>query len=237
MKLVGSDGSTAEVKTDKNGYYKFAENETKRYVNENTSYVLSTEVANEIKTKEAPLGFLNSSTKAKETTVGVTESKIFKHDFCLTPIERDIRFPEVQYGLDSANLRPNSRDSLDFLYQTLVDNPTFVIELSAHTDSRGSPKHNMVLSDARAKSCVDYLISKGINAERMKPKGYGFTRLLITDAEIAKLKTKEEQDAAHQKNRRTVFTVLRKDFVDPNAPKEQPKQQQPKKEGEEDDQQ
>lgn len=235
IKLVGSDGSTAETKTDANGYYKFADNGAKRYVNENTSYVLSTAVANDVKTSEAPLGFLASSVKAKETTVGVNESKIFKHDFCLTPIEKEIRFPDVLYDLGKADLRPESKDSLNFLYETLVDNPTFVIELSAHTDSRASDAFNMKLSQARAKSCVDYLVSKGINPARMVPKGYGETRLLpgCTDADIAKLKTKEEQEAQHQKNRRTVFSVLRKDFVDPNAPKEAPKPVEQKKEGEE----
>lgn len=231
LKLVGSDGSTAETKTDKNGYYKFADNGDKRYVNEKTSYVLSTSVGNDIKTKEAPLGFINSSVKAKETTVGVTESKVFKHDFCLIPIEKEIRFPDVLYDLGKADLRPESKDSLNFLYNTLIDNPTFVIELSAHTDSRSSDAFNQKLSDARAKSCVDYLISKGINPKRMIPKGYGEKRLLIKDSEIAKLKTKEEQEAAHQKNRRTVFSVLRTDFVDPNAPKEQPKPtEEPKQE-------
>ncbi len=234
MKLVGSDGSSAETKTDKNGYYKFAENTGKRYVNEKTSYVLTTAIGNEVKTKEAANGFVNSSDKVKETTVGVEESKIFKHDFCLTPIEKEIRFPDVLYDLDKADLRPESKDSLNFLYETLVDNPTFVIELSSHTDSRGNPVYNQKLSEARAKSCVDYLISKGINPDRLKPKGYGKNRLLISDAEIAKLKTKEEQEAAHQKNRRTVFSVLRKDFVDPNAPKDQPKPKE-KKEGDEDD--
>lgn len=231
MKLVGSDGSTAETKTDKSGYYKFAENADKRYVNENTSYVLTATVGNEIKTVEAPKGFLNSSVKAKETTVGLTESKVFKHDFCLTPIEKEIRFPDVLYDLGKADLRPESKDSLNFLYQTLIDNPSIVIELSAHTDSRASDAFNLTLSKARAKSCVDYLLSKGINAARLVPQGYGEKRLLVTDAQIAKMATVEEKEAGHQKNRRTVFTVLRKDFVDPNAPKEQPKPiEQPKKE-------
>jgi hypothetical protein len=56
----------------------------------------------------------------------------------------------------------------------------------------------------------------------------------MLDKDINKMKTKEEKEAAHQKNRRTVFTVLRKDYVDPNAPKEAPKPvPPPKPEGEE----
>ena len=71
----------------------------------------------------------------------------------------------------------NSEDSLAFLLKTLNDNGSIIIELSAHTDSRGSDKHNLDLSQARAQTCVDWLISKGIPAERMIAKGYGKTKL------------------------------------------------------------
>ncbi len=251
IKLVGSDGSSVETKTDAAGYYKFAENGTARYVNPNTSYVITTQVGTDIKTTQAPAGFLNSSDKVKETTVGVEEAKTFKHDFCLVPIERFIRFPDVLYLLGKADLEhpSNPRDSLNFLYQTLLDNPTFVIELSSHTDFRGSDVANQKLSEARAKSCVDYLISKGINPDRLKAKGYGEKAPVeIKDGEgkvIATLtekyitketkgKSKEEFEAMMQKNRRTVFSVLRKDFVDPNAPKDvAPVPVPPKPEGEE----
>jgi peptidoglycan-associated lipoprotein len=152
------------------------------------------------------------------------------------------------YDLGKADLRPESKDSLNYLYETLIDNPGFVIELSSHTDYRGSDAANQKLSEARAKSCVDYLISKGIPADRMVPKGYGEKRPLevrdandnllytLTEAYINKVtkgKPKEEYEALMQKNRRTVFSVLRKDYVDPNAPKEAPKPIAPKTEGEE----
>jgi peptidoglycan-associated lipoprotein len=215
VKLVGSDGSSVELKTDKAGFYNFGANGSTRYVVENTSYVI-TAGANE---------YLNSE-KAKETTVGVTESKTFVHDFLLQPARKDIfiRFPDVLYDLGKADLRPESKDSLNFLYQTLIDNPTIKIELSSHTDTRADDNFNQKLSEARAKSCVDYLISKGIAPERLVPKGYGEKKVLVTDAEIAKLPTNEEKEAAHQKNRRTVFRVLSFDYVDPNAPKDLPKQ-------------
>ncbi|MBN8695752.1 MAG: OmpA family protein [Bacteroidetes bacterium] len=240
VKLVGSDGSSVEAKTDAAGYYKFAENGSNRYVNPNTSYVLTVTVANDVKTVQAPQGFLASSDKPKVTTVGLEEGKTFKNDFCLVPIERFIRFPDVLYNLGKADLEhpSNPRDSLNYLYQTLLDNPTFVIELSSHTDYRGSDAANQKLSEARAKSCVDYLISKGINPARLKAKGYGEkapvevkdadgkVMYTLTEAYINKTtkgKSKEEYEALMQKNRRTVFSVLSKDFVDPNAPKEEPK--------------
>ena len=83
----------------------------------------------------------------------------------------------------------------------------------AHTDTRGNADKNMSLSQRRAQSCVDYLVTKGIPADRMEAKGYGETTPIIDDATISALPTKEEKEAAHQKNRRTEFRVLRDDYV------------------------
>ena len=201
--MVGTDGSSVEIKTDDNGFYSFEEipGTHNRYINAETTY-------NMVVSKEK---FLNA--KGQETTVGIEESTTFIHDFALQPFAEEIRFPAVLYAYDKYDLLPQSEDSLNFLYQTLVDNSNLVIELSAHTDSRGSNSYNQKLSQKRAESCVNYLISKGIPADRMVPVGYGETKLLITDSQIAKLKTEEEKEAAHQKNRRTVFKILRDDYV------------------------
>jgi peptidoglycan-associated lipoprotein len=203
IKLVGSDGSSAEQVTDATGAYLFGDkgSNLERYIRNNTNYTLTVS-AN---------GYLNAV--GKETTVGVPVSTTFIKDFALQPIEKEIAFPEVQYELAKFNLKPESKDSLDYLYQTLIDNPTLVIELSAHTDSRGSDQLNDPLSQKRAEACVEYLISKGIPADRMVPKGYGKRKLLISDAEIAKMKSVEEKEAGHQKNRRTVFSVLNDKYV------------------------
>jgi peptidoglycan-associated lipoprotein len=238
MKLLGSDGSSVETKTDADGHYKFADNGGTRYVNANTSYVISTAVENKVVTKKGPGGFLSSSDKAKETTVGVNESRIFKHDFCLVPIEVEVYFANVFYELGKATLTQQAKDSLLGLVYILEDNPTFVIELSSHTDYRGSDIANQKLSEARAKSCVEFLIEKGINPARLVAKGYGEKRpVQVKDAngtvlytlteqyilKETKGKSKEEYEAIMALNRRTVFSVIRRDFVDPNAPKEPPK--------------
>ncbi len=241
IKLLGSDGSSVETKTDANGVYRFAENGTSRYVNAGTSYVITTEVGNDVITKQAPKGFVNSSEKAKETTVGLEESRTFKHDFCLVPIERDIYFANVFYELGKATLTQQAKDSLIGLVDILKDNPTFVIELSSHTDYRGNDVFNQKLSEARAKSCVQFLIENGVNPKRLVPKGYGEKRPVeVKDAngnvmytltedyilKETKGKSKEEFEALMALNRRTVFSVIRKDFVDPNAPKEVPATQE-----------
>lgn len=222
VKLKGSDGTLVEVKTDANGVYSFVDNGAGvRYVKENTSYEISTQIASDLINKDNPNGFVNSSARWTETTVGEKESRVFKgHNFTLVSIEKEINFPQVLYELGKATLLPAAQDSLLFLFQTLLDNPGFVIELSAHSDARGSDRSNLKLSNDRAKSCFDFLVSRGIPAARMIPKGYGEKRLLVSNRAISALATEEEKEVAHQKNRRTVFTVLRKDYVDPNAPKE-----------------
>lgn len=250
MKLLGSDGTNVETKTDSTGHYKFAENGAARYVNAGTSYTITANVTDDVKTKQAPKGFLSSTEVAKETTVGVEESRIFKHDFCLTPVERDIYFANVFYELGKATLTQQAKDSLIGLVDILTVNPKIVIELSSHTDYRGSDPFNLKLSQARAKSCVDFLIEQGVNPKRLIPKGYGETRPVevkdangtvlytLTQAYIEKEtkgKTKDEYEAIMALNRRTVFSVVRRDFVDPNAPKEAPKTQEQSSSGKKDE--
>ena len=202
VKLIGTDGTSVEKDTKADGTFEFAQNGDQAYINKNTSYSI---------TVSKP-GFLNA--KGKETTVGIEESKIFAHTYELIPIkEEGIKLPEILYDFNKTTLTEQAKDSLDYLYDILIDNPQLVIELRANTDSRGSDSYNKNLSQGRAESAVRYLISRGIETERMEPKGYGETNLLISDAEINKLATEEEREAAHQLNRRTDFIVLRNDYV------------------------
>ena len=121
------------------------------------------------------------------TTVGEAASKDFVADFAVKPIVPNPRMPEVQYEVGSAVLLPNSKDSLNYLYDIMKDNPSTVVELNSHTDTRGSAASNMTLSAARAQSCVDYLVKeKGINEKRLVAKGYGATQPLVSDDVIKK---------------------------------------------------
>jgi peptidoglycan-associated lipoprotein len=205
--LIGTDGTTAEAETDAAGTFSFADNAGDPYIKPNTSYSISV-------TKPE---FLKA--KGNETTVGVEESKRFAHLYELQPITKEaIKLPEILYEFNKTTLTPQAKDSLNYLYTTLVDNPNIVIELKANTDSRGSGPYNLKLSQGRAESAVNYLISKGIAAERMVPKGYGEDALLITDAEINAMATEEEREAAHQLNRRTEFSILSTDYIPKNVP-------------------
>lgn len=144
------------------------------------------------------------ATKGKTETTHKTE-----FDFFLNIIPGgDVVIEGIEYDLDKATLRPKSLQILDNIYTMLKLNENISIEVNSHTDTRGSDAYNMKLSQARAQSCVDYLISKGISKDRLIPKGYGETKPLVSDAEIAKLPTKEQQEEAHQRNRRTAFRVI-----------------------------
>lgn len=127
-----------------------------------------------------------------------------KATLTLVPIVKDkaIVLENIFYDLDKADIRPDAAQELDKLVDILKDNPKISIELSSHTDVRGKDDYNMDLSQRRAKSAVDYIISKGIDPARITARGYGETRLVVKNA-----KTEEE----HQRNRRTEFKVTRID--------------------------
>lgn len=114
-------------------------------------------------------------------------------------LNKTFTLENIYYDLDKYDIRADAAPELDKLVQLLKDNPTMVIELSSHTDTRGSDAYNMTLSQRRAESVVNYLTLKGIDADRMEARGYGERDLIIQNA-----KNEEE----HQRNRRTEFTIL-----------------------------
>ena len=207
VSLIGSDGSSLEVKSDKNGYYQYP-------LNPQANYVL-------LATHE---GYLNS--KYKISTYGRTENKDYEANIYLTLLDYPIEVPNVLYDVNLWNLRPESIVSLNKLYETLEDNPNIAIELSSHTDYRvGSRMSNEELSQLRAQSVVDFLISKGIDKGRLIAKGYGASKPKVIDMRYAELYDflpigvtltpdfikklpLEQQAVCHQINRRTEFRVI-----------------------------
>ena len=217
VRMVGSDGSTIEKQTNSIGRYEFSKDQFLP----RTTYELTVSKDN----------YFSSS--GTVTTVGVERSKDFERDFILEPIPKEpIVLPEILYDLAKWDLKPQYQDSLQGLIQTLDDNPTLVIELASHTDSRDTDEHNDILSQKRAQSVVDYLIIRGIDPDRLVAKGYGervprelnrnyyLNNILVLDSGtvlreefINTLATTELKEFAHQLNRRTEFSVLRNDFV------------------------
>lgn len=143
---------------------------------------------------------------AKVSTMGITKSDTLEAALLLEPVFKvgdNFELEHIYYDFDKHNIRPDAAAILDELVRTMRDNPTLKIELSSHTDSRGSDAYNMALSQRRAQSAVDYLVSRGIARDRMVAKGYGETRL-VNDCGNGVPCSRE----AHQANRRTEVTVL-----------------------------
>jgi len=210
--LIGTDGTSVSKTTDEDGNFFFAENGTKRYVNKEVSYSIIVE-------KDKYL-----VAKGKETTLGIPKSRKFFHEYTLRPFENVvIKLPLIEYKTNSAELQPQFKDSLNFLYDIMTENPRLVVQLRSHTDHRGSNPANQKLSQRRAQSCVDYLVKeKGINATRIKAVGMGenepitgATGVSLTKKYIDGLKSKALKDAALQRNRRTDFKVIGNDFIPP----------------------
>jgi outer membrane protein OmpA-like peptidoglycan-associated protein/tetratricopeptide (TPR) repeat protein len=117
-------------------------------------------------------------------------------------VNEPIVLKNIYYDFDKADIRPDAAIELDKLVKIMKDNPTIIVELGSHTDSRGTDQYNQKLSKRRADSAVKYIISKGITANRITAKGYGETRLLNNCKDGVKC-----SDDEHQLNRRTEFTV------------------------------
>jgi OOP family OmpA-OmpF porin len=134
------------------------------------------------------------------STLELTDSKAFEKNFFLSNIPKgDVIIPGIEYESDKASLKPESEQILDKLADFLLLNNNLKVEISSHTDERGNDAYNLKLSQDRAKVCVDYLIEKGIAADRLIATGYGETQPVVENAQ-----TEEE----HQKNRRTTLRTI-----------------------------
>ncbi len=106
----------------------------------------------------------------------------------------------IFFDFDRATLRPESTAELERLTKLLNDNSGLKIEISGHTDNKGSATYNQKLSEDRAKTVVDYLIQHGISASRLQYKGYGLSQPIATN----------DTDEGRQLNRRTEFKIVAK---------------------------
>jgi outer membrane protein OmpA-like peptidoglycan-associated protein len=139
------------------------------------------------------------------TNINEKRSKNYEVNFDLEKIEveKPIVIPNIYYSLNKWDLNQESQNGLDQLVMLMKQNPGINIELSSHTDSRATEKYNLNLSQKRAQSAVDFIISKGISSERIVAKGYGESHLL--NKCLNDTKCSEEE---HGVNRRTEFKVI-----------------------------
>lgn len=215
VQLIASDGSNIQANTNNGGEFNFS-------LRQDVDYIF-------LASKK---GYLNG--KERESTKGQDKSRNYMITIQLTATDKPIELPNILYDFGKWDLRPESMVSLDRLVETLNDNENITIELMSHTDSRDTEEYNLDLSQKRAQSVVEYLIDKGIAADRLTAKGYGestpkvvteeiqadapFLKLgaTLSESYINSLSSEEQKEIAHQVNRRTEFKVLRTDYVPAN---------------------
>ncbi|MDU1890488.1 MAG: OmpA family protein [Dysgonomonas sp.] len=206
IRVVGRDGTNKKFPGRNDGSYTLD-------VNQGIDYVFLASGENYLNTRMA----LKTVEKEKDSTYFV--------DFILTPIHKPVVLENIFYDFDKATLRPESKEELDGLIELLNQNPNVTIELSAHTDRKGTDEYNNRLSQRRAESVVNYLIAGGIASDRLTAVGKGKTEpktvtkaivkkydflevgQILTDDFIEQLPP-EQQEMADQINRRTEFKVL-----------------------------
>lgn len=147
-------------------------------------------------------GYLSKSRRVQ--TSNIKGNEVFVEDeLDKVQVGKVFVLDNIFYDLNKSDIREDAAIELDKLVLVMTENPNLKIELSSHTDSRGSDPYNMALSSRRAKEAVEYIVSKGISPDRMKAKGYGETKLINKCSNGVDC-SKEE----HQANRRTEVKIL-----------------------------
>lgn len=210
IRIVGDDGSNQKQFARNDGSFSFP-------LDRGVSYVMLA----------GAKGYLNA--KQEFTSDTAEEDAEYNVDFILASITKPVVIDNIFYDFDRATLRPESKEALDEMAQVLRDNPNVTIEMASHTDRKGSDEYNIKLSSRRAKSVIDYLISVGIEPERLQSQGYGESRPKTITKKLAReypqfkegdVLTEEyilalpeaDQEVADQINRRTEFQVLSIDY-------------------------
>jgi len=113
-----------------------------------------------------------------EVAYNGTERSASTLNMPVTPLKagRKLELQDIYFDYNSAKLHESSMPELDRVVDLMKENPAINIEISAHTDNKGSSDYNLKLSDKRAQEIVRYLVSKGIPSAKLKPKGYGASR-------------------------------------------------------------
>ena len=146
--------------------------------------------------------------EAGETYVPIT----LERAKCTVKVGDDLRncfnITIIYFDLDKSNIRPDAALELSKILDVLVQNPTMEMNIRSHTDCRQTAKYNMALSDRRAKSTMDWLVSHGVKKSRLTAKGYGESRLLNNcSCEPTNESTCSEEE--HQANRRSEFIITK----------------------------
>ena len=143
------------------------------------------------------LGYTFFSRGFKPDTADVFKDRLKKVPLAVLKKDAVVQLQDITFETGKADLKSDSNEELDRLVSLLEGNQTIKVEISAHTDDVGNDDSNLKLSEKRAKTVVDYLISKNIKADRMTAKGYGENQPLVAN----------DTDENKAKNRRVQFKI------------------------------
>ncbi|MFN3969129.1 OmpA family protein [Flavobacterium sp.] len=143
----------------------------------------------------------SSAVKAVKAGETVVEVALVPSEVIITDTE--VILNPIYFAYDKSNITAQGALELDKLVKVMQDNPSMVIFVKSHTDSKGSLNYNLNLSERRAQSTVQYLISKGITQGRISGKGFGSTEQKVKCG----TNCTPEQDA---QNRRSEFLIVKK---------------------------
>ncbi len=191
----------AEVKID------FGEFQRKVTVGEDGLFELALDEETDYAFTASKRDYLTSATRFSTKGIGKDPNRPvqeFEVEIVLDRIftDKEIVLENIYYDFDRWEIRSDAEPTLIELANILTLNPDRRIQLGSHTDCRGNPRYNLDLSQRRAQSAVDYLISQGIDATRLVARGYGENSPSV---DCLCSRCTEDQ---HQENRRTTFLFL-----------------------------
>ena len=208
VRLIGTDGTNIKLTIQEDGEFNMQ-------LKPATDYVLLV----------AAKGFFNH--KEKFSTLGEKESKTYQFDIDMLPTETAIMLRNIYFDEGSYELPEGAKPELNRLLRILLDNPSMKIEIGAHADDKGDDTDNLILSQKRAETVMNYLIEHGVPEENLTSKGFGRSKPLVVDRNLAseyhflrdgdilspefisRLK-RSNQAQAHRLNRRIEFKIVDK---------------------------
>lgn len=188
-------GKVEKTTTDQDGKFTF-------HLNSNTEYTV-------VGTKD---GYYSNIEEINTKDLDRNKTLYVKLKLCVEQLEVGKTFVlrNIYYDFDKCNIRNDASKELDHLVDILKQYKNMTIELSSHTDQRGTDAYNLKLSQCRAESAVDYLIKRGIDKSRLTAVGYGKSRLLQDCSQVPGCPTDSKGDCeCHQNNRRTEVKILK----------------------------
>ncbi len=198
VRLMDTEDNVLNVTTsDENGDFEF-------HVDGEVDYLIIGEKPDFFTTR-INFSTVGQSIPAEQLVEEIT-TKNFQTELVMDRIilEKAIVVENIYYGFDSSDIRADAAIELDKLVRFLDDNPQIKIELGSHTDNFGIDSYNLGLSQRRAESAVDYIISKGIDNNRIRARGYGETRPIALNTNT----DGSDNPEGRQKNRRTEIKVF-----------------------------